>query len=242
LGTRLALVPNEIAATNWDEYVALGTLALAGATLVLAVVSAWGVRIAKRSSADTRALAEAARDEVVAVSAEAEASLQQVSAARAALAASIQPVLAPLQIDEAGQERNPRADNDDVKTHVHEPDLFLSVPLRNVGTGVALVTDAYIEGDTSPRRLPGYVTKPAVPVSEKLRAEYRISLDTDRPLLDADPIWAVVQYTDAGGDAVFQTRAAVKETYHNVLEVIRVEVYRAGEPAPFLTVGTPIPW
>ena len=113
---------------------------------------------------------------------------------------------------------------------------------RNVGTGVALVTHAYLAGDGLSGTLPGYVSQPAVPIGEKLRAHFRVSLVDERRFIDADPMWAVVRYTDAGGQNLFHTRAAVRETYHNVLEVIRVDVHRGENPEPFLTVGTPLPW
>ena len=41
--------------------------------------------------------------------------------------------------------------------------------------------------------------------------------------------------TPTRGKKQFRTRAAVRETHHNVLEVTRVDVHRDGEAEPFLT-------
>lgn len=150
-----------LAGTNWNEWVGVGTLALAFSTLILAFVTAAGVRVANRSAKETRQLAETAETEARAVLDQAAATREQAEAARMTVLASIQPLLgpAPVGVDDA----DPDADIGDVKIRVHEPNMLVSLPLRNVGTGVALITRAVLEADDVPRRHRLYARSEEVP-------------------------------------------------------------------------------
>jgi hypothetical protein len=80
-----------LAATDWNEWVGIGTLALAGVTFLLAAVSAWGVRVASQSARDTRRLAATSEEEVRAILQQADAAREEVAVSREALQATICP-------------------------------------------------------------------------------------------------------------------------------------------------------
>src|SRR5438874_5974703 len=98
-----------LAAIDWNEWVAIGTLTLAAVTVVLAFVSAAGVIVARDAAYDTRRLAETAEQEVRAVLEQAESSRGQAAVAQAGLTASIQPILGHVPVGEFDAE-NPDAE------------------------------------------------------------------------------------------------------------------------------------
>jgi hypothetical protein len=207
-----------LATSSWDKWVALGTLALASVTVILAAISAVGVWVAARSARDTRLLARTSR---------------------AALDASIQPLLAPVPVGEFDAEK-PDADVGQVIVKGDGESLFLAVPLRNVGTGVALIYRTYITISDGIDWLDGKASHIAVPVGEQTRVYFDISRQYRREYIEAlgDALWVVVMYMDAGGEQQMRTRAVVHETSHHVFEVTRVYVHRGEDEASFITAGT----
>jgi hypothetical protein len=202
-----------IAGTDWNEWVGIGTLALAVATAILAFVSAAGVRVAARAGKDTRSLAETSeqevrvlgeqigiqREEVDAVLAQAEASRLQVETSQAALRATVRPILvnvpfgsiAPREPVQDGVRIGPGDDQFALVApfaiHVAQsnegPSLYVSVPARNVGTGVAIVQDAAILSNDLRARWDGTATVSVVPPGERTRATFRFPA-----VLHGDPL------------------------------------------------------
>jgi hypothetical protein len=120
---------------HWDAWVALGTLALAAATYYLA--------------RETRKLGQFTQREVAAAEEQARAAVQEVDIARRAFESSTQPVIVDMPADPSALVED--VVYTDATTSVgatavdvldSEDHLFVSVPLRNVGPGIAVVESA----------------------------------------------------------------------------------------------------
>ena len=183
-----------LAATNWNEWVGIGTLALAGVTVLLAAVSASGVWVAARSARDTRRLAQTSEKEVVVLSQqvevqrlEVEAVTRQAEAAQAALRSSARPVLVDVpygQTGEPAQDYVQIGANNQVglspwmlSVELSEqplPAYYVAVPVRNTGPGIALMVETALRVDPDDEPILGRLTKAVVPPGERTRALFII--------------------------------------------------------------------
>jgi hypothetical protein len=214
-----------------DWGVAVGTLALALATVVLAAQ---------------------ARSEAKKVAEQTTISAEQVRVSRAALAAQVQPVLVdvaagfyhPGESELVPYEPNRSDGYENVAAHlVHvgalaNGNFVCSVPLRNAGTGLAFITDD--PRLTHPGRdgdFIGRLTKQAVPPGEQTRAYFGPGIPIDTPgnatLIVKVPYTDASQSADPGQSTIVWTEAFVSKRGDG-WRVIRVAIRRDGEDEPFV--------
>ncbi len=222
-----------IASTDWNEWVGIGTLALAGVTLLLAVVSAVSVRVAARTAADTKKLAQTAedevrkigeqidlqRDEVAAIQAQAEATARQVASAQTALDAAVRPVMVDVPAGSEGTDlviydpelggftANSQAEVAlpssmvEVVPRGDEKMLYVSVPFRNAGPGIAIATvRPVLTWDETGDSHIGRLTQAVVPPGERTRARFRLrTFERDDPNKDLRQVRASLAILGTGG-------------------------------------------
>jgi hypothetical protein len=230
-----------LAATNWDEWVAVGTLALAGTTVLLAIGSSVGVWVQAKMARETTRLVEAAERELLAVLAQSEATSQQAAVAQAALDASVQPMLGPVPVGEF-DEADAEADRGEVRWRFSDDYLLISVPFRNVGSGVALVTSARIsDRDGKMFERAQEVGQTAIPPGESTRVFFSLRVPENNDIVRSNVQLVTVRYADVSGRQRFRSVAAVREVYHHDPQVVRVGVYRDDDEDPFVTIG-PLPF
>jgi hypothetical protein len=223
-----------LAAIDWNEWVAIGTLTLAAVTVVLAFVSAAGVIVARDAAKDTRRLAETAEQEVRAVLEQANATRRQAGVAQATLSASVQPLLGHVPLGEF-DDKNPEAEIGAVNVKGDDRYFWISIPVRNVGAGVAVIQGAKLAPDISAPSGRG-ITATMVPVGELTRCWFVFERGSDRDLVNAlehGRLWLHVFYTGAAGGQPYRTEALVEETSHKIFEVTRVRLYRGEEDELF---------
>jgi hypothetical protein len=140
-----------LAATDWNEVTAIATIALGGVTAVLAIaaiVAAWYARRGlQAASADLKATQEATK-------VTREMSQQQIEASRRPLLIDVPPDWSSdLRVGRlARRKRRMRLSFGDGHSHEIDPGqiyvhregsrLYIAVPLRNVGTGLAVIPRA----------------------------------------------------------------------------------------------------
>jgi hypothetical protein len=276
-----------LASTDWNEWVGLGTLALAGVTVLLAVVSAVGVWVAAKSGRDTRRLAATAeeevrkigeqidvqRDEVAAVKEQARASVRQVEFAEATLDTTLRPVLVDVPSSNQGADLliyNPPVGDGfaappsgtrlaagweiEVAQRDDEQVLYVSVPLRNAGPGIAVATSRPVLtwDDTGDSHL-GRLSLAVVPPGERTRARFELRLyDQDAPNQDGRQIRAVhailgtggrgfgaffveASYVNIRGSGAFRSRveiAQVEEAGQWIYRPLRLHLYEGDAASP----------
>jgi hypothetical protein len=223
-----------LGAIDWNEWVAIGTLTLAAVTVVLAFVSAAGVIVARDAARDTRRLAETAEQEARAVLEQAEATRSQAAIAQATLSASVQPLLGHVPLGEFDED-NPEAEIGAVKVKGDNRHLWISIPVRNVGSGVAVIQEAKLAPGSRVRFGQG-ISSTMVPVGELTRCWFAIDRRSNSDLietLDQGGLWLQVFYTGAAGGQSYRTEALVEEASHNTFEVTRVRLYRGEEDELF---------
>jgi hypothetical protein len=184
------------AATHWDKWVAIGTLALAGTTFLAVLV---GIRTARL----TRRLADAAQT--------------TAKADTRALENSVRPLLLPVppglytapatySFRNIGYGRREQILPDAIQTIKLEPDAWLvSVPVRNKGIGPAViwVPHPYIRIPPNSAATQGQATVRVVPLGELTRLNFAVMEER------LGVSWYVaVAYTDSSGAQLQRTELA----------------------------------
>jgi len=208
-----------VVATSWNDPFAL-------ATVVLAVATAW-------MAWSTRAVAMRTREA-------ASATVELAKLTEESLATSVRPLLADVpQTQETDRDAGvfpaPGRNGYDLRgDDAYVSETQCSTPLRNVGSGVAVITGAWTE--------PPFATE--VEVTAKLLApggRLRVNVSTmgtseERRLLGGG-FTVAVAYSDARGVQSFVTRVLVG-TYATSSAAVRgVSITQAGEDKPFVTSG-----
>jgi hypothetical protein len=236
-----------ILAVDWT---AVGTLALAGITLVLAIAAMWSARAASRAATAAETAASAAARQ-------ADLESEQLRLTEVAFNASIQPLLVDIPNDypQEPRERVTFASGATQSLAPHqvsviprsgeaEPQyLCLSVALRNVGPAAAvMVACGLFAGELHPT-WPGDFNKTIVTPGEIVRIS--VSMPLDRPELEplstsvrSGSITARVAYRDVAGMQTLWTDAHVTVgTTNNDNRVRQVAVYRDLKAEPMLLSG-----
>lgn len=194
---------------SWDAGVAIGTLALAVSTLRLAQ--------------ETRQLSRYTRDEVVAAEAQARAAASQAETARLQLESASRPVLVDVRIDpSAGDEGVSyvglhRAVNSSTVDVIATADyLHVSIPIRNVGVGIAFVDRARLRSYDV--EWEGRASATVVPPGETARISFSIPhratryADFHAQIEQSGALELEIDYSDASGRPQPQTRLAYART------------------------------
>jgi hypothetical protein len=182
----------------WDAWVAIGTLLLAAGTFYMA--------------AGTKRLARLTENEVRAVEDQARAAGAHLQIAQEALEASIRPTL--VDVPPTGPTSPERiqyegwgTDVDRAAAHIEQTSdyLYCSVPLRNVGAGLALVEGVTLRWAANDVPWRGNSSLLAVPVGDQTRVLF--SVPARRPefsraveaVQEAGSFTIEASYTDASG-------------------------------------------
>jgi hypothetical protein len=109
---------------------------------------------------------------------------------------------------------------------VDAADVFLSVPFRNVGRGVAKVVDAGVQGAHAPLRTT--IRRQTVPPGETTRIDLIIGKGDPAATAVADggkngSLAIYVEYTDIGAGQTFRLKADVKRSTSAVWHVANVD-------------------
>jgi hypothetical protein len=206
---------------GWEALVAIGTLLLAIGTIVLAVGT---LLTAKR----TKTLAE--KTEGIATETERLANETKTLAdlQLRAQQAAVKPTLMPWIDDPLGVAGD--------QTH-------LSLKVRNVGAGLALLHTTRLmrtRGAGRPDEYGGTLTSTVIPAGEGAFAQFRFQGQEARFAdFTAGSFWIEVVYTDAEEEQKETALFHVEKLAHrdNMLGVVRVELQRDGEDAPYASSG-----
>lgn len=181
---------------KWDAWVAIGTVMLAGATAWLAWSTRRSARDTRRLAGTTEEEVKAVRDqveltreEVEAVKEQAEAAREQVAVSSRAVAAGVRPVLIAVPefrdlqpgtgyllepLERVDYVDGTHADGiavSSVDVHESPEKLYVSVPLRNAGEGIAFVEASgfrWAEGGS----FSGLASSRDVPPGERTRLRF----------------------------------------------------------------------
>jgi hypothetical protein len=206
---------NTVTATDWNEWVAIGTLALAAATFLAVVVGVATVRASQRMADAAQATA---------------------TADKLALEGSIRPLLIPTTpYPEPDQQGAPNervtfgtsgynVALGSVSVRANPGSTLISVPVRNVGAGIAVLSEP------APRVRPhgqgwqgvGGSTDRIIPAGETTRLQWEVRDEMTSTRFDAE-----VSYTDARGGQPMRTRLAVAKDTSTTdrWSVVGVELY-----------------
>jgi len=226
---------------GWNTVVAFGTLALAAATAVLAGFTLGAVRqsrdVIKLQTRELEAVEKQTgvlTEQTAAVKAQAEATKRQVDISMASLEATSRPVLVGLVADlgwHPTRERDALREKITIKfVDDHEasllPDavhyeitndkIYFSVPLRNVGAGVAFIQRVELVTSRGDFPLPGRVTEPVVPRDETTRVLFSaVRKQSDGSTSE----WEEITGIGGRGFAQFTIRAVYTGASHELVTV-----------------------
>jgi hypothetical protein len=219
---------------GWPALVSIGTLLLAVSTGLLALITRRAVGVSKDElkilEAQTTALqdeAHAVGEQVEAVRAQAEATKRQAELSAAAIEASARPILVGLPPDFSTEVENlvytpgptiGRIYRSQINYTESEDYVYCSVPLRNVGGGVAFVQSVSLL--TGLASYEGRISNPVIPTSEIARVRFSLLLvDRSGKRTDANAITAAdrgfpqftvyLVYTGASRDLVTASKVTV---------------------------------
>jgi hypothetical protein len=186
------------AATHWDKWVAIGTLALAGTTFLAVLVGIRTTRLTRRladaaqttAKADTRALENSVRPLLLRVP------------------PGLYTAPATYSFRNIGYGRREQILPDAIQTIKLEPDAWLvSVPVRNKGIGPAViwVPHPYIRIPPNSAATQRQATVRVVPLGELTRLNFAVMEER------LGVSWYVaVAYTDSSGAQLQRTELAIK--------------------------------
>jgi hypothetical protein len=212
---------------------AFGTTALAAGTVVLAWLTKQSVGTGEALVRETKRSVELAGDEVA-------ASRESVVVAARDLETTIRPVLADVPLGEFFQPIHPQSSRDtrvqdrariEVTPNTGQAGSTCSVPIRNVGAGVAILGDvrAQLPPDTN-----WYEGQPSVrilPPEGIVRVLFRLAaIPEDQFLVEA-------RYKDVAGGQPTRTRLKVRRVSDNEWQAVGAALYQAEEGSPFVTSG-----
>jgi hypothetical protein len=220
------------------------------ATFVLAFLTGLLALATVGMAMATRKVAKTTLETAQATSASALAAEYQTRLARDALEAGVRPILTdvpagtPSPFPEVSFDNGPKETAGDASMVVvpGEMDAFAycSIPLRNVGPGVAFVTSLGLRfGEVG---WSGKASSTVVAARESTR--FTFSIPKDRPELEqgladlrAGRIVLEVRYTDVRGAQDTITRAVAVRRPGESFRVRQVFLFRAGEQEPFVSSG-----
>jgi hypothetical protein len=220
-----------------DGLVALGTIGLATATVILAVMTFLTAK-------QTRQLAHLTEGEVEAVK-------EQATVSRAALQASYRPLLVGMSPDlpqfaqpekihylQSGQVA---AVTNRGEVHIHSTGatLYCSVPFWNVGNGVALVIGCWLRPLDDSTRVTGGPSMGIVPPGElaRLRLEAPPNEPLERGIADNRALIFGVQYQDFDGEQMGWSEVRVSLGPDDKWRAGRTELFRSGDTEPYAFGG-----
>lgn len=207
-----------MAASSTEQVIAVATIVLAGVTLLLVLVTALLVWATRRSAHDAR---EDARSALAAAQA---TTARELEAARHQLEHSYRPLLievlptGPVLPDmgasaNGGATGNPRIaltlpgrateeiDPREVLVRLEQGTAYVSVPLRNVGRGLAVIDAGGIglTGEALGAQRYGNARRTRVPVGETTRVDVICAYATGTPMTPEGALRLTVPYTDFAG-------------------------------------------
>ena len=210
---------------------------VAGAQIVAAVATVALGYLTYRLAKGTESMATAVSDQVKASQAQVEASREQAALTREALSGSVRPILAgfPRGIDAHPSDLVVWPDTsplrlDDGGDIVATADLC-TVPLRNVGPGIAFVDSYTLEGWGEPhwRRK---CSSGVIPSGNKARFTFfsptRLAPESPKPAR----VTLVVSYRDVENTGL-TTKVDLVRSTGGVMVVNRVSLFSEGETEPF---------
>jgi hypothetical protein len=168
------------------------------------------------------------------------AALRSAETSERALAASLRPLIADVPLDETG--------STEADVFAEGADVRIYVPLRNVGAGLALLSDADLDFGEIRRSWDSSTLQSAVPAGEGTRLDFVVKCHSPddaetvaEALVTAGRFWVDVRYRDMDGRQPMLTRATIAYYEGETLDdwyVDEVAVFRDGEADPFVTVPT----
>lgn len=211
--------------------------AVAGAQVVAALATVALGYLTYRLARGTEAMAMAVSDQVKASRAQVEASREQADLTREALSGSVRPILAGIprgiEVHSSDLVIWPGAGSlrlDDEGEIVATAD-FCTVPLRNVGPGIAFVESYTLEGWGGQHWF-RKCSSGVIPSGSKARFTFfspeRLAPDSPKP----HQATLVVAYRDVG-KAGLTTRVDIVRSTAGVMVVNRVSIFHEGESEPF---------
>jgi hypothetical protein len=242
---------------GWDALVAIGTLALAAATGWLALRTSSLAEKTAEEVTHSGQLVEASQRQVEATQAQAQAAQDALAAARdqtrisqLTLSAQIRPVLIDVPLNLAIEEQlfYPGRDGEPVVgihggVHLHGADteVLVSLPLRNAGAGLALITGTAIKIGTELGPPPVMVIPSIIAAGEYGRVNFRTKPGdaAHAPLRDFlrehQQLSIEVGYTDLAGQQLTVSRFDVhfRSRAHTNWEVRQVHFQAPGTDAPY---------
>ena len=246
-------------ATTVEVALAAATLILAIATAMLAFITSRTARATRRAVADAGRLAASAQEQVRVVQAQAASAQQQAELTQQHLTATTRPVFIDVPFEESPDGR-PEAvrvpawgnrvltvpDRSAVAVLQAEPNgLVFSVPIRNVGSGAAVIrgSQLYLKGQSRGASL---LTAVVVPPGERMRLSFVADMGQLAGLYSVPASGAVlvefqvaVVYTGLQGGDAWRTTLWVKPSAGATLRVSQIALAPEGG-APFLVAEYPI--
>jgi hypothetical protein len=225
---------------------AVGTIVLAGFTFVMSLATRKAAEKTGKEAAATLELAEVAKSQLEAAHEQLKRSDQQLQLAADALSTTVLPLLADVPpSSDAGVDEGVWPPPDRSNYSIRGDQLYLgtgpyhcSVPFRNVGAGVAVITEAWTEPDLHAEiDVPARIVRPG--------ERFRVNLSVPTHAIAMSPVlkaWqgsfkVVVAYNDARGGQPLETRALIGTYATSVAAVRGISVTRAGEAEPFIISG-----
>jgi hypothetical protein len=202
-------------AFGWDALVAIGTLSLAAVTLILAVVTTLVAR-------KTGKLASTTEREVEAVLRHVAIAEMGVSVSREANAGNVRPVLIAVPVGRFGgptdsvevpglAERIQFNEPATVFFEYRQATLFVSVPFRNEGAGIAFMDSGLLVARDGDHEWPGVLSTTALPPHEIVRVSFGLGPEEAEavPTSGDGKFSVVARYSDLAG-AIWASRLELK--------------------------------
>jgi hypothetical protein len=243
---------------QWEAWVAIGTMTLALVTGTLAGATLWTAKQTRRLAGTTedelkavRDQIEIGREEVAAVKEQADVARQQVEISAAAMQAGNRPLLVDVPLGvyvetepytSFHEQRYRRVDRGRLEVWFQqETDFTIAIPLRNSGTGLALIERVSVRAGEDGAEVEGEASGTAVVPGELTILSFAL------PSLAAPPdrLWVEATYTDLVGSQRTRSRAEVvpSETAPAVTvgrqgwRVKRVFLFHGDDDEPFSQSG-----
>jgi hypothetical protein len=225
---------------DWTALAAVAGFLVAIATGLLAGATYWMAKKTRDEATATLTLADHAKAQL-------QRTDRQLELTTEALNATVLPLLVDVPPSEnpgddvvvfAAPGRRGYPIRGDTVYRRSDPPYYCSVPLRNVGAGVAVIQVAWTEPE-----LPGAIEIPGLIVQPGERVRINITLPDHALLDDAvrsawdGSFFVAVMYVDARGGQMMITRAHVGTYATSGTKLRGISATRAGDEKPFLEAG-----
>jgi hypothetical protein len=226
--------------TKWSDPTVFATLSLAGVAALSAIVAAWSAILTKRSVGLTADEVAATKRSVEVAAEGVAATRENVEIATRDLETAIRPVLADVPRGEfirdvmgLGQPVGWTEDLAAITIAVYpdRPGAHCSVPMRNVGTGVAVLVETRAQMDADLSWHSGDVSVRLLPPGEIVRLSFQL------PATPTDHLEVRACYTDIAGGQVTRTGLRAEKGPNGELRVVGVSLFHGDEAAPFVQSG-----